>query len=67
MNYIVRLQVDTATARAELAAKAAAIQAFRIHLASEKFCGIEADGSRKDWIAVADVLAWLAAVTDAGA
>jgi hypothetical protein len=67
MNYIVRLQADVATAHAELAAKSEAIQAFRVHLAGEKFHGIEADGSRKDWIAVADVLAWLATITDAGA
>ena len=67
MNYIVRLQADVASAQAELAAKAEAIQAFHIHLAGEKFRGIEADGSRKDWIAVADVLAWLAIITDAGA
>lgn len=67
MNHIVRLQADVATARAELAAKTEAIQAFRIHLASEKFCGVETDGSRKDWIAAADVLAWLALITDAGA
>lgn len=67
MNHIVRLQADVATAHAALAAKAEAIQAFRVHLAGEKFRGIEADGSRKDWIAVADVLAWLATITDAGA
>jgi hypothetical protein len=62
MNHIMRLQTDLSTVRAELAAKAARIQAFRIHLTGEKFIGFEPDGSRKDWISVADVYAWLATV-----
>ena len=44
MNYIMRLQNELAEARAELAAKYEALQAFRAHIASEKFCGFEADG-----------------------
>jgi hypothetical protein len=36
-----------------------------VHLHGEKFRGFEPDGSRKDWIAVADVLAWLTIIKDA--
>ena len=45
-----------------LSAKAEAIQEFRVHLAGAKFAGTEPDGSRKDWIAVSDVNAWLARI-----
>ena len=66
MNYIARLQSDLASANAALEAKAEAIQAFRVHLAGDKFAGTEADGSRKDWIATSDVNAWLAHIAGAG-
>jgi hypothetical protein len=66
MNHIARLQADLSAARAAIAARDDAIQAFRVHLDSEKFRGVESDGSRKDWVAVADVLAWMAIVRDAG-
>ena len=65
MNHIARLQSDLATANAALAAKTEAIQAFRVHLSTEKFRGFEADGSRKDWIATKDVNAWLTRISDA--
>lgn len=67
MNHITRLQIDLAAAQATLAAKDQAIQAFRAHLDGEKFRGFEDDGSRKDWIAIADVLAWLAMIKSAEA
>ena len=66
MNHIARLQSDLARAQAALAATAEAIQAFRIHLAGDKFAGTDADGSRKDWIAVRDVHAWLAHIGSVG-
>jgi hypothetical protein len=66
MNYITRLQADLASAQAEAMAKAEAMQDFRIHLASDKFTGLDPDGSRRDWIAVADVYAWLSHITAAG-
>ena len=66
MNYIARLQEDLAATKAALAAKAEAIQEFRVHLAGDKFAGTEADGSRKDWIATSDVNAWLAHIASAG-
>ena len=66
MNYIARLQAELATAEAALKAKAEALQEFRVHLAGDKFAGVEADGSRKDWIATSDVNAWLARIAWAG-
>jgi hypothetical protein len=66
MNHIVRLQTDLAAAQAEITAKADAIQEFRIHLAGIKFAGVDADGSRKDWIATSDVYAWLTHISAAG-
>jgi hypothetical protein len=66
MNYITRLQADLTSAQAEAAAKAEAMQDFRTHLASDKFAGHDPDGSRRDWIAVADVYAWLSHIAAAG-
>ncbi len=66
MNYIARLQAELSAARAAITARDEAIQEFRVHLDSDKFRGIESDGSRKDWIAVADVLAWIAVIREAG-
>jgi hypothetical protein len=66
MNHIARLQTDLATAKAEVTAKNEVLQAFRVHLDGEKFHGVDADGSRKDWIAVADVLAWISIIKNAG-
>ena len=61
---------DAAEAAGEPAASAAAtaeaVQEFRVHLASGKFAGTDTDGSRRDWIATADVTAWLARITAAG-
>jgi hypothetical protein len=65
MNHIMRLQSELSAARAAIAATDDAIQDFREHLSGEKFRGFEADGSRKDWIAVADVLRWISVIKDA--
>jgi hypothetical protein len=66
MNHIARLQSDLAAANAELSAKDEVLQTFRVHLDGEKFRGVDADGSRRDWIAVADVLAWISIIKSAG-
>jgi hypothetical protein len=63
-NYIIRLQGEATSAQTKIAATEQAIRAFRMHLQGEKFQGFEADGSRKDWIAVSDVLAWLTIIKD---
>ncbi len=55
MKHIIVLQPDRAAAQAEIKAKADTIRKFRVHLAGSKFAGVEADGSRKDWIATSDV------------
>lgn len=52
-------QVRIAELEAELAQYRANFNAFRILLHSAKFTGTGEDGSRKDWIATADVLCWL--------
>ena len=62
MNHILRLQEDLACADAELAAKREMLQAFRAHLIMPKFAGYEPDGSRRDWIGVGDVDAWLTTI-----
>jgi len=66
MNYILRLQSDIAAAQAEIAAKAAVVQEFRAHLLGPKFNGTHLDGSRRDWIAIADVHSWVSRLLAAG-
>ena len=66
MNYIHALTARATAAEATVAAKDGMIEHFRAHLAGPKFQGTETDGARKDWIAVADVFAWLALIKSAG-
>lgn len=66
MNTIARLQADLAAAQADATARTQAIQEFKCHLAGAKFSGTDPDGSRRDWIAVADVQAWMAYLLTAG-
>ena len=66
MNYIARLQGELAEMQDQLQAKDEALRAFRAHIASEKFCGFDADGSRRDWIAVRDDDARLLEIIAAG-
>ena len=66
MNYIRTLQDRLASVEDLLRAKGEAITEFRSHLHSPKFQGEGVDGERKDWIAVADVLRWLARIAEAG-
>jgi hypothetical protein len=54
MNYIKQLQSEIA----DNADRADRAQEFRAYLQTSKF-GPQADGSRGDWIATADVLRWL--------
>ena len=66
MNHIARLQADLDAARTAASATGEVIQESRVHLVGSKFAGTDADGSRRDWIATADVHAWLARVAAAG-
>ena len=66
MTYIRTLQTHLAAARIALEAKDVVLAEFRAHLDGPKFHGLDLDGGRKDWIAVADVLAWLGRIKDAG-
>jgi hypothetical protein len=58
-NYIARLREQNASLEADDKALRERAQEFRVHLAGPKFSGTEHDGSRKDWIATADVERWL--------
>jgi hypothetical protein len=58
VNHVVRLQTALVVAHAEIKAKADVIQEVRIHLAGSKFAGVDADDTRKDWIATSGV--WFA-------
>jgi hypothetical protein len=66
VNYIAQLQADLAEERAKLAATRAAIADLRSHLHGNKFQGCAPDGSRKDWIATADVWRWIELALAAG-
>lgn len=57
MNYIHRLQEQSAEAQDALKAIDDQLADFRAHLLSGKFAGYDADGARRDWIATPDVLA----------
>lgn len=59
-NYIHTLQARVEELESLLQEKAELVAAFRQHLLSSKFSGLDQDGSRKDWIATGDVLRWLA-------
>ena len=59
MNYINQLQAENTALRAQLEIVRAETSSFRTFLNSPKFVGTEANGERKDWIATADVIAWL--------
>lgn len=65
MNYILALQNELSATRAVLRAKEAVVEEFRCHLAGPKFQGLDLDSGRKDWIATADVRAWLQRIIDA--
>jgi hypothetical protein len=58
MNYITKLQQDRGEAVERVLSMKDRIQEFRVHLSGPKF-GPQADGSRGDWISLADVERWL--------
>jgi hypothetical protein len=58
MNYIHQLQNHIVEINDTLLKRSDRIQEMREHLASAKF-GPQADGSRGDWISVADAQRWL--------
>ena len=58
-NYIARLREQVTTLEADDKALRERAQEFRVHLAGPKFSGTETDGSRKDYIATADVERWI--------
>lgn len=63
MNYIHALQKELAATRDALREKDDIVTEFRTHLSGAKYVGWDPDGGRKDWIATADVLIWLARIS----
>ena len=59
MNYIKTLQAIGDERGQRLADLHQQIEWMRGHLLSPKFQGEDPDGSRRDWIATADVLRWI--------
>lgn len=66
MNYIHQLQNEIVALNIDIVTRADRIQEFREHLLSSKFAPVQSDGSRGDWIAVADVFRWLQYIEDTG-
>jgi len=64
MNHIHRLQHDNAALNTVICDALVEISAFRALLAGPKFTGVDQDGTRKDWIATADVLRRLETLRD---
>jgi len=66
MNYIHQLQAQLVDLNDQHFRRADRFQEFREHLASSKFNPVQSDGSRGDWISVADVQRWLQYIEDIG-
>lgn len=64
MNHIHRMQNEIVQLNGDILTRSERIQEFREHLASSKFNAVQSDGSRGDWIAVADVQRWLRYIED---
>lgn len=64
MNHIHKLQAQVVDLNDQHLRRAERFQEFREHLASPKFNPEQADGSRGDWISVADVQRWLRYIED---
>lgn len=58
MNYITKLQQDRGEAVERVLSMKDRIAELRVHLQSSKFQP-QVDGSRGDWMSVADVQRWL--------
>ena len=59
MNHIHALQRDLQTEVATNLQREGRINEFREHLDLPKFAPVQLDGSRGDWMSVADIRRWL--------
>jgi hypothetical protein len=59
MNYIKQLEQERSDLQEEIIKRNDRVAEFRAHLTSDKFAPVQQDGSRGDWISVADVNRWL--------
>lgn len=66
MNHIHKLQAQVVELNDQHLRRAERFAEFRAHLASSKFNPVQSDGSRGDWISVADVQRWMAYIEDLG-
>ncbi len=64
MNYIQSMQQNVTELRERLIAKEQALMDMKQHLLGAKFRGFDPDGSRRDWIAVSDVLRMIETVRE---
>jgi hypothetical protein len=56
MNYIKSLQAENAKLKSDLEETRKKIDNFIVFLHSDKFTGVQSDGSRKDWISTGDTI-----------
>lgn len=59
MNYIKQLEQERSDLQDVIVQRNERVEEFRAHLSSPKFAPVQQDGSRGDWISVADVQRWL--------
>jgi hypothetical protein len=59
VNYIKQLEAEKAELNDVIVTRAERIQELREYLGSRKFNYDPSDGSRTDWVALADVRRWL--------
>lgn len=63
-HWTTHLKNDIADLKQENIELREKIAELRAHLSLPKFVGADDDGNRKDWVAIADVLAWLRYIED---
>lgn len=59
MNYIHKLKGELATAQATIAYYEQALWNLYGFIHTDKFVGVQDDGSRKDWISTGDLTTWI--------
>jgi len=64
MNYIKQLKEENERLKNELIATRDEIHSFISFLHSDKFTGVQSDGSRKDWISTGDAINKLREIRD---
>ena len=63
MNYIKQLQAENADLKNQINNIEESINDFRRYANSDKFTGVDLDGSRKDWMAISDIHRYLSLIS----